>query len=277
MTLTWQDGMIDAAGVQIAYQRLGKGAPVIFLHGMTDSGACWKLLADSLASDYDVVLVDARGHGRSHKPDRHYMPVDHAQDVAQLISQLGLVKPLVVGHSMGAMTALALAAQHAALIQAVVLEDPPLVGLGSARDAQELAAWSAGVYAWIDSMQALSCEQLVMQCIHDNPTWQAGELVSWAQAKLDLKARIPWFEPERLVLWQTQVRQLTVPTLLVLGDPAKRAILTAADAAQVRAQSTMIEIAFIRDVGHCVRRDAPAAYEALIREFAQRHIYGGVM
>ncbi len=272
MTLTWQDGMIDAAGGHIAYQRLGKGAPIIFLHGMTDSGACWKLLAGSLASRYDVILVDARGHGRSCKPDCHYMPVDHAQDVAQLITQLGLAKPLVVGHSMGAMTALALAAQHASLIQAVVLEDPPLAGLGSARDAQELVAWSAGVYAWIDSMQALSIEQLVMQCIHDNPTWQAGEVVTWAQAKHDLKARIPWFEPERLVLWQTQVRQLTVPALLVLGDPAKRAILTAADAAQVRAQSIMIEIAFIRDVGHCVRRDAPAAYEALIREFAQRHM-----
>lgn len=272
MTLTWHDGMIDAAGVQIAYQRMGKGAPVIFLHGMTDSGACWKLLADRLASQYDVILVDARGHGRSHKPDSHYMPVDHAHDVAQLITQLALPAPLVVGHSMGAMTALALAAYHAALVRAVVLEDPPLAGLGSVRDAQELAGWSMGVYGWIDRMQAQSLEQLVVQCSHDNPTWQAGELVPWAQAKHDLSARIPWYEPERLVVWQTLVRQLHVPTLLVLGDPTKRAILTAADAGEARALSSMIEIAYIRDVGHCIRREAPIAYESLIREFAQRHM-----
>ncbi|MFM7679325.1 MAG: alpha/beta fold hydrolase [Roseiflexaceae bacterium] len=229
-------------------------------------------MAGNLASRYDVLLVDARGHGRSHKPDSHYMPSDHARDVAQLITQLALVKPLVVGHSMGAMTALALAAHHAELVRAVVLEDPPLAGLGSARDAQELAGWSTGVYAWIDSMQAQSLAQLVVQCSHDNPTWQAGELVPWAQAKHDLSARIPWYEPARLELWQTLVRQLRVPTLLVLGDPVKRAILTAADAAQVRTRSPMIEIAYIRDVGHCVRREAPAAYESLIREFAQRYM-----
>ncbi len=272
MSLTWHDGMIDANGVHIAYQRMGKGAPIIFLHGMTDSGACWTLLASRLASCYEVIAVDARGHGRSHKPDSHYMPSDHAHDVAQLITQLGLVKPLVVGHSMGAMTALALAAQHAELVRAVVLEDPPLAGLGSERDAQELAAWSTGVYAWIDSMQTQSLEQLVVRCTLDNPTWQAGELVPWAQAKHDLCARIPWYEPTRLVSWQTLVRQLRVPALLVLGDPAKRAILTATDAVQARTLSSMIEIAYIRDVGHCVRREAPAAYESLIREFAQRYM-----
>ncbi|MFM7679135.1 MAG: alpha/beta fold hydrolase, partial [Roseiflexaceae bacterium] len=67
MSLTWHEGMINSNGVQIAYQRMGNGVPIVFLHGMTDSGACWKLLAGNLASRYDVILVDARGHGRSHK------------------------------------------------------------------------------------------------------------------------------------------------------------------------------------------------------------------
>ena len=272
MSVTWDEGIIDADGVHIAYQRLGKGAPIVLLHGMTDSAACWNLLARNLASRYDVISIDARGHGRSHKPATHYIPIDHSQDVVKLIIQLGLVKPVVVGHSMGAMTALALAAQHAEFVQAVVLEDPPLQGLGSVRDDQELATWSTGVSAWIDSMRAQSLEQLVVRCSLDNPTWQAGELVPWAQAKHDLNARIPWYEPERLISWQTLVRQLTVPTLLVLGDPTKRAILTAADAVHARTLSPMIEIAYIRDVGHCVRREAPAAYESLIREFAQRYM-----
>lgn len=268
----WTTGTIDSAGVSIAYERAGNGPSLVFLHGMTDSGACWRVLGDALAPHYDVVLVDARGHGKSAKPTQQYMPTDHAHDVMQLITQLSLKKPLIVGHSMGAMTALAVGALYAAHVSAVILEDPPLTGLGSQRDPQELVGWNAGVYAWIDSMQTMTLAQLVMRCMQDNPTWQAAELIPWAQAKLDLYARVPWFEPERVVAWQSLMVRLAVPTLLVLGDAEQHAILTAADARAARELSPLVEIAYIRHVGHCVRREAPAAYKALVREFAHRHM-----
>ncbi|WP_429049902.1 alpha/beta fold hydrolase [Chitinophaga sp. W3I9] len=55
------------------------------LHGLMTSGLCWSSLAQTLEKDYDVILPDARGHGRSSAPDYGYQYEDHANDIAGLI------------------------------------------------------------------------------------------------------------------------------------------------------------------------------------------------
>ena len=60
----WQSGSVDANGVTIHYTRTGGGGPVVVLaHGVTDNGLCWSPLARELEPDYDLIMVDARGHG----------------------------------------------------------------------------------------------------------------------------------------------------------------------------------------------------------------------
>ena len=86
-------------------------------------------VAEILSADYDVIMLDARGHGRSAGPKRGYGSIEHAGDVAGAITGLGLKRPAVLGHSMGAVTALALAGLYPNLPRAILLEDPPaLVG-----------------------------------------------------------------------------------------------------------------------------------------------------
>lgn len=57
-----------------------------------------------LEKDYDVVMPDARGHGNSDTPDYGYRYDDLAADTMSLINALGLVTPVLLGHSMGGMT-----------------------------------------------------------------------------------------------------------------------------------------------------------------------------
>jgi len=65
-----------------------------------------------LEADYDVIMVDARGHGRSDGPEQGYGSAEHAGDLASVITGLGLHRPAVLGHSMGAATTLVLAGTY---------------------------------------------------------------------------------------------------------------------------------------------------------------------
>ena len=99
--------------------------PVVLAHGFSDDGLCWTPVAEALEADYDVVMVDARGHGRSDAPEQGYGSAEHANDLAGVIAALGLQRPAVLGHSMGAVSTLALAGLYPDLPRAILLEDPP--------------------------------------------------------------------------------------------------------------------------------------------------------
>jgi pimeloyl-ACP methyl ester carboxylesterase len=153
------------------------------------------------------------------------------------------------------------------LLRGAILEDPAFEALGAPYNRAADEAWMAGVYKSLDRAHRQSIAQLVMQCIVENPTWQACELIPWAESKHQVGRRIPWIEPERSVSWSEMISQLGVPTLLVVGGDTERVIVTAELATHVRMMSSLVEIALIRDVGHCVRRENPRAFAAVVRSF----------
>jgi hypothetical protein len=58
---SWQSGDVETNGIRLHYTRTGGLAPPLVLaHGVTDSGLCWTPIAEALAADYDVIMVDAR-------------------------------------------------------------------------------------------------------------------------------------------------------------------------------------------------------------------------
>lgn len=140
----WTDGLCRANGIDIHYLRTGgPGQPVVLLHGLTGSGACWSPLAQALEGEYDVVMPDARAHGHSSTPPDGYRYEDLANDVMGLIEGLGLPAPVVLGHSMGGMTAAVVASRRAAAIRGVILVDPTFLSPATARSAWLLPAYSA--------------------------------------------------------------------------------------------------------------------------------------
>jgi len=74
--------------------------------------------------DYDVIMPDARGHGKSSAPEYGYRYEDHASDVAGLIKALRLPPPILLGHSMGGMTAAVTASRKPDILRGLVLADP---------------------------------------------------------------------------------------------------------------------------------------------------------
>ncbi len=114
-------------GVKLAFEETGSGSPpVVLVHGWTCNRSYFAPQRDHLAGKHRVVSVDLRGHGESDKPKGPYTIAGFADDVAWLCRELALTKPVVIGHSMGGMTALELAARHPDLPSAIVVCDSPM-------------------------------------------------------------------------------------------------------------------------------------------------------
>jgi pimeloyl-ACP methyl ester carboxylesterase len=116
-------------GIKLAYEDRGTGRPAfVFVHGWTCDRSFFALQAEHFARRHRVVSVDLRGHGESDKPQGQYPITAYADDIAYMIEQLGLDKVIAVGHSMGGITVLQLAAAYPDCVAAIVMVDPaPLV------------------------------------------------------------------------------------------------------------------------------------------------------
>jgi pimeloyl-ACP methyl ester carboxylesterase len=117
------DKFFDAAGVPIRYCVVGKGQPVIVIHG--SSGAWGGRVAEAfgpLAERYQLIGFDVRGHGKSGKPHdvQDYGP-ELVEDVVRLLDHLGLEAAHVVGYSMGGFIGLKLITVHPARVLSLVM------------------------------------------------------------------------------------------------------------------------------------------------------------
>src|SRR5689334_16146708 len=114
---SWSTASCKTNGINIHYIRTGGSKPpLVLLHGLISNGACWAPVARILAAEYDLIMPDARGHGKSSVPDFSYRYEDHANDVIGLIKELKLTQPILIGHSMGGLTAALVASRNPTLL-----------------------------------------------------------------------------------------------------------------------------------------------------------------
>jgi pimeloyl-ACP methyl ester carboxylesterase len=116
-------------GPTLSYREWGRpdGAVVLLLHGLTSSSASWRHVAPVLGERFRVIAPDARGHGDS-EWTRNYSFEAMRDDVVGLLDALGILAAIVVGHSMGAVTAYQLAVTDPGRVRLLTLEEmPPLV------------------------------------------------------------------------------------------------------------------------------------------------------
>lgn len=88
--------------MKLAFDDIGKGAPVVFLHAFPLSRTMWNQTASSLSTEgYRVITPDLRGFGESENGDALYKIADMASDVAELLEHLGIQRAIIGGLSMG--------------------------------------------------------------------------------------------------------------------------------------------------------------------------------
>lgn len=112
-------------GVTLAYEDMGDGRPVVFVHGFPTSTYSWRHLVGPLSGGYRVVTFDLMGYGESDKPlDEAYTIPRHAELIQAAMSQLGIESPVMVGHSMGGAICLTIARELRNKIAGMILVNP---------------------------------------------------------------------------------------------------------------------------------------------------------
>ena len=117
-------------GITLHYVDLGKGVPVIFVHGSLSDGGYWADQVGEFAKHYRAIAYSRRYNYPNNNPAHGgYSAVVDAEDLAAFIGALRLGGVVVIGHSYGALAALFLAAKHPQLVRALDLAEPPAVSL----------------------------------------------------------------------------------------------------------------------------------------------------
>jgi pimeloyl-ACP methyl ester carboxylesterase len=115
-------------GVRLHFEETGRGVPpLLFVHGWTCNQTMFAPQVAAFQERHRVVAVDLRGHGQSDKPEQAYTMTAFADDLAWLCRELEIERPVVIGHSMGGLIALTLAAHHPAVPGAIVTIDSPIL------------------------------------------------------------------------------------------------------------------------------------------------------
>jgi N-formylmaleamate deformylase len=167
---------VDADGLELhVLDYPGEGRGVVVVPGITSPAITWDFVVRAVRGGLRFLVADARGRGLSGTPPQGgYALGDYAGDVAAIVRGLGLERPVLLGHSMGARIATTFAARHPELRGPVIAVDPPLSGPGRApypitREAflSQLAQARAGV----------TVEEL------------RAHYPSWPERELELRAR----------------------------------------------------------------------------------------
>jgi pimeloyl-ACP methyl ester carboxylesterase len=141
---------INTNGIQLAYDRRGKGAPLVLLHGYPLDHHLWDEILPLLEDTFDLIIPDLRGFGESTTIDSAYGMDDFAADVAGLLDHLDVKKAAIAGHSMGGYIALAFVRRYPdrvsglGLVASQVLADTPERKEGRYKSAADVEANGIG-------------------------------------------------------------------------------------------------------------------------------------
>jgi N-formylmaleamate deformylase len=258
--MSWATGVCETNGISIHYLRTGGAKPpLILLHGLLGNGACWTPVARRLEDEYDLVMPDARGHGRSSTPPHGYRYDDHASDVLGLIRSLGLASPIVLGHSMGGMTAAVVASRAAEVIRGVILVDPTFLSPERQREVCD-----SDVAEQHRRLLGLDRSELAAQLRARHPH-RSPELVELL-VDARLQTRMNAFDvltppnPE----YHQLVSTIDVPILLAIGDAP---VVSLETARALQNLNPRFRVEQIPGAGHGVPFDQPERLAAVVRSF----------
>jgi N-formylmaleamate deformylase len=262
VTAKWAGETCEANGVNIHYWRTGRDKPtLIALHGLSGSGACWTPLAYFLEEEFDLVIPDARGHGNSSAPSHGYLYDDHASDVLGLIEALELTSPVLLGHSMGGMTAAFVASQLGSAVRGVILADPTFISPEQQREVFESDVVEQH-RQFLNSDRSSLIAQSKLR--HAHRSAEIIELVTDAR----LQTHINTFEvltppnPE----YRDLIRSICAPLLLVMGS---RGIVSLEAAQELQGLNPWLSYELIPDAGHGLPYDQPERLGVVVRSFLQ--------
>lgn len=257
-----QSGTVAVDGGSLYYESLGKGAPVILIHGGFGDRRMWDPQFEPLSQAFRVIRYDHRGFGKSSAPTQEYSPV---ADLVKLMDHLELKRANLVGNSMGGTVALDFALLQPDRTGAVVVIASAAGGYPTPEDdvkgdqvmhtAREKGP-AAAVPLWLQhpmvsvAMSHAGAGPLVRTMVADNQNMFVAD--HWPQERMSP----PAFE---------RIAGLNANVLFIVGDRDVASVRAGAEASAARIKKA--KLVTIKDADHLPHMEKPAEVNKLLVEY----------
>jgi len=253
---------VEAGAVRLYYERAGSGdREVVFVPGWCCDHTAFQPQFDHFARAYSVTALDLRGCGQSDAPDDGYSIPQLADDVAALCSAIGIERTVVVGHSLGGMIAVELAARYRSLPSALVLVDP-----GPIDPPPETVAFFQG---FAEQLAGPDGEEIRREYVQDmgardeeRARWIVDHMcaVPQAVAAAVMRGVSEWNGREPFA-------RCPVPVLLIRATLAE-----SSDVLRLREIKPDLEVGITVGAGHFHQLEVPEQVNAMIGRFLQQAV-----
>jgi pimeloyl-ACP methyl ester carboxylesterase len=254
-------------GLEIAYERVGAGPPLVLVHGAATDSRMWGPQLAGLADEFTVVAWDEPGAGRSGDVPADFVLADYANCLAGLIDALELGPAHVAGLSWGGTVALELYRHRPELVATLILADS-YAGWKGSLPAEEVRARVDGVRQMLAAADHLFDPTLPGLFAGAPPT----EVVPLMDA-MAADVRPESMKTALLVMAEADQRDLlpriAVPTLLIWGELDARSPLSVARQFEDAVPDTTL-VVFPR-TGHVSNLEQPERFNDAVREFCRAH------
>jgi pimeloyl-ACP methyl ester carboxylesterase len=247
----------DLDGLRLYYERAGRAEPeLLFVPGWCCDHSAFQPQFDHFARTHTVTALDLRGVGQSDSPDHGYSISELADDVAAFCDVVGIENPVVVGHSLGGMIAVDLAARYPWLPGALVLVDP-----GPIDYRPETVEFFAGL---AEQLEGPDGEAIRREYVHDMGAHEE-ELARWivdhmCRPEMPVAAAIIRGVSE----WNGRdlLPRCTVPALLIRAE-----IDAGTDVLRLLEVKPDLQVAITVGAGHFHQLEVPDQVNAMIERF----------
>lgn len=276
----WSEGYLYANGIRIHYYHAvpAPGKPVILaIHGVMDTGLTWASVAGKLQGDYDMYMLDARGHGLSDPFTGSEDGSTLVKDVIAAAQVLDLQKPILMGHSMGGATVIRLGAEYPDFARAIIVVDAGIGALGRpssgaprnrpASSSDRMPVTMRGSPEALIAQNNYPFDDLVAKAHRENPRWSMMDCQYWAVAIKRYHG--PYYDKEWEAITGTMKSQdalakIPVPMIILKADAPPEVRKVQQEEASVMQHGKLVTI---DNSGHNVQRDQPERAARVIREF----------
>jgi pimeloyl-ACP methyl ester carboxylesterase len=157
----------DGVEMQLAvWERMAE--TILCVHGISANCRCWDTMAEALAPRYQIIAMDLRGRGLSEKPPAGYSIAHHCQDIRVLLENLGVERAVIMGHSLGALIAIAFGAQYPEKVESLILVDG-----GGKLSAEQTEKVFAGIQPTLDRLgKVFPSSEAYLDLMKKNPLLQ---------------------------------------------------------------------------------------------------------
>jgi esterase len=248
---------------------------LVFLHGVMGFAANFRRIAKAFESEFQVLLYDQRGHGRSFQPDSGYAPEDYAADLKDILIELGWDKINLVGHSMGGRVAYHFAHIYPERVTRLVIEDigPSMHPTGASLVLRMLDAVPVPFPTKRDAKHWFDTEFLKIFADERQKEGLAAYLYAnvienerkegvWRFSEQGIRESVA--NGRAVDRWQ-DIQGLTMPTLLIRGEFSRDLPRDLYD--EVLRVAPNIEGVEIKGAGHWVHADQPDLFIEVLGRF----------